>query len=147
MFYNGESSDLKHITCGVPKGSVLDPLLFLIYINDLPYISNTFKKILFPDDTNIYFESDNLLKVEKTVNEELKYLNLWLNINRHSLNSSNTNFIIFHPYNKPLKHHITLKINKEAIMENDHIKYLGVIIDSHLNWKQHILNISKKLSR
>ena len=55
--------------------------------------------------------------------EELKKLNLWLNLNRLSLNVSKTNFIIFHLYNKPLKHHITLKINKKAINEKDHIKF------------------------
>ena len=147
VFYNGESSDLKSITCGVPQGSALGPLLFLIYINDLPNISNKLHFFLFADDTNIYFESDNLLKVEKIVNEELKKLNLWLNLNRLSLNVSKTNFIIFHPYNKPLKHHITLKINRKAINEKDHIKYLGIIIDSCLNWKQHILIISRKFSR
>ena len=81
------------------------------------------------------------LNVEKTVNEQLKKLNFWLNINRLSLNISKTNFVTFHPYN------ITLKINKNAIVEKEYIKYLGVIIDSHLNWKQHILNISKKISR
>ena len=79
VFYNGESLDLKPLTCGVPQGSVLGPLLFLIYINGLPNISNTLNFFLFADD-NIYFESDDLLKVEKTVNEELKKLNLWLNI-------------------------------------------------------------------
>ena len=103
VFFNGESSDLKPITCGVPQGSVLGPLLFLIYINDLPNISNKLKFFLFADDTNIYFESDNLFKLEKVINEELKKLNLWLNINRLSLNISKTNFLIFHPYNKPLK--------------------------------------------
>ena len=144
VFFNGESSDLKPITCGVPQGSVLGPLLFLIYINDLPNISNKLKFLLFADDTNIYFELDSLFKLEKVINEELKKLNLWLNINRLSLNISKTNFITFHSYNKPLKHHITLKINKKAIIEKNHIKYLGIIIDSHLNWKQHILNISKK---
>ena len=97
MFYNGESSDLKPINCGVPQGSVLGPLLFLIYINDLPNISNKLSFFLFADDTNIYFESDDLVKIEKTVNEELKKLNLWLNINPLSLNISRTNFIIFHP--------------------------------------------------
>ena len=74
VFCNGESSDLKPINCGVPQGSVLGPLLFLIYINDLPNISNKLSFFLFADDTNIYFESDDLVKIEKTVNEELKKL-------------------------------------------------------------------------
>ena len=145
MYFSIESSDLKPIMCGVPQGSVLGPLLFLIYIDDLPNISNKLKFFLFADDANIYFELDSLFKLEKVINEELKKLNLRLNINRLSLNISKTNFIIFHPYNKPLKHHITLKINKKAIIEKN-IKHLGIIIDSHLNWK-HILNISKKISR
>ena len=109
VFYNGKSSDLKSITCGVPQGSALGPLLFLIYINGLPNIPNKLHFFLFADDTNIYFESDDLLKVEKIVNEELKKLNLWLNLNRLSLNVSKTNFIIFLPYNKPLKHHYYFK--------------------------------------
>ena len=128
--FNGGSSDLKDISCGVPQGSVLGPLLFLLYINDLPNISSKMKFFLFADDINIYFESDDLLNVENTVNKELKKLYLWLNVNRLSLNVSKTNYIIFHPYNKPLRKHITIKINKKAITEKDHIKYLGVIIDS-----------------
>ena len=137
---------MKPISCGVPQGSVLGPLLFLLYINDLPNVSSKLKFFLFADDTNIYFEAD-MLKVEKVVNNELKKLYLWLNVNCLSLNVSKTNYIIFHPYNKPLKTHITIKINKKAIIEKYHIKYLGVIIDSHLNWKQHILSITKKMSR
>ena len=116
---NGESSDLKYISCGVPQGSVLGPLLFLLDINDLTNISAKLKFFLFADDTNIYFESDNLLN-EETVNKELKELYLWLNVNRLSLNVSKTNYIIFHPYNKPLRKHITIKINKKAITEKDH---------------------------
>ena len=105
VFYNGESSDLKPIPCGVPQGSALGPLLFLLYINDLPNVSSKLKFFLFADDTNIYFEADDMLKVEKVVNNELKNLYLWLNVNRLSLNVSKTNYIIFHPYNKPLKTH------------------------------------------
>ena len=99
VFYNGETSDLKHIS-----------------------------GFSVADDTNIYFESDDLLDVEKTLNTELKKLYLWLNVNRLSLNVSKTNYIIFHPHNKPLNKHITIKISKVAITGKDHIKYLGVII-------------------
>ena len=81
------------------------------------------------------------------MNKELKKLNLWLNINRLSLNVMKTNFVIFHPYNQPLKHNVTIIINKTALKESDHIKHLGVMIDSTLSWKDHILNLTKKLSR
>ena len=76
VHYNGESSDLKSIYCGVRQGSVLGPLHFLIYINDLPNISAHLKFFLFADDTNIYFESDALIKLENTVNKELQKLYL-----------------------------------------------------------------------
>ena len=130
-----------------PPGFSIRSSTFLIYINDLPNISTDLKFFLFADDTNIYSESDNLIKLEKTVNRELKNLYLWLNVNRISLNVTKTNFIIFHPYNKPLKRYITSKINNKAIMEKDNIKYLGVTIDSRLNWKKHISTVSKEISR
>ena len=72
---------------------------------------------LFADDTNIYYESDSTQDLEKTINKELHKLYLCLNINHLSLNIDNTNYIILHPYNKPMKHHITTKINNKAINE------------------------------
>ena len=98
---NGTDSDIKSITCGVPKGSVLGPILFLLYINDLPNISDKLKFFLFADDTNIYLESSNLSYLEKIMNKELEKLYDWLCINRLSLNVSKTNFVIFHAPNKP----------------------------------------------
>ena len=82
-----------------------------------------------------------------TVNKELIKLYLWLNVSRLSLNIDKTNFIIFHPFNKPSKQNVTIKINKKALNEKECIKYLGVIIDSSLSWKHHILSLTKKISR
>ena len=147
VFYNGVSSDVKHITCGVPQGSVLGPLLFLIYINDLPNISNKLQFFLFADDTNIYFESDDLKSLEKTVNQELKKLSLWLNVNRLALNVAKTNFVIFRSYQKIPDHNVTLLMNNKALEQKDHVKYLGVLLDQHLSWKYQINNVAVKVSR
>ena len=147
VFFNGHASEQKSTLFGVPQGSVLGPLLFLIYINDLPDFSDVLKSFLFADDTNIYYEADNLHDLEFIVNKELKGLHQWLSVNRLSLNISKTNFVIFHPYNRPLSESITLKINKKAITEKTRIKYLGALIDSTLCWKPHTDNLSKKIAR
>ena len=147
VYINDEASQLKDVTCGVPQGSVLGPLLFLIYINDLPNISKVLQFFLFADDTNIYYEAESPDKLEQVINKELKKLDTWLVVNRLSLNIDKTNFIVFHPYNKPMKHLVTLKFHKKAILEKSSIKYLGVMIDSNLTWHSHIENISKKMSR
>ena len=85
-------------------------------------------------------------KLETVINKELRKLGTWLIVNRLSLNIDKTNFLIFHPYNKPLKQRITLKIHKKAISESDYIKYLGIMVDSTLTWNIHIDKISKTIS-
>ena len=120
VFFNGHASEQRSISCGVPQGSVLGPLLFLIYINDLPNFSDVLKSFLFADDTEVYYEDDNLHDLEFIVNKELKGLHQWLSVNRLAPNISKTNFVIFHPYNRPLSESITLIINKKAITEKTH---------------------------
>ena len=146
VYLNGTCSEMRSISCGVPQGSVLGPLLFLIYINDLSNISKKLKFYLFADDTNLFLESDDLSMLGRTMNKELEKLHEWLCINRLSLNISKTNFVIFCPENKP-KIPVTLLINKQAIDEERHVKYLGVLIDSQLTFKYHIEHLNKKVSR
>ena len=94
--------------------SVLGPLLFLIYVNDLPNISDKLRFFLFADDTNIYYDSDDLIELENTVNHELRKLSQWLNINRLALNVGKTNFVIFRA-KKKIYHNVTLILNRKAI--------------------------------
>ena len=74
ILINGPSSSLMRTTCGVPQGSVLGLLLFLIYVNDLPSVSKNLKFYLFADDTNIYCSGDTVTHLAKLVNKELKYV-------------------------------------------------------------------------
>ena len=78
------------------------------------YISKKIDLYLFADDTNIYYEDQSLVNLEKKVNKELKNLYLWLNVNRLALNIEKTNFVIFHPFNKPLKYNVTITIHKKG---------------------------------
>ena len=88
-------SDYKNIVCGVPQGSVLEPLLFLIYVNDLPCILNYSKCILFADDTPIYHTGNNNSKLKREIEADLDNLDDWFRSNKLSLNISKTNFIHF----------------------------------------------------
>ena len=91
--------EIKH---GVPQGLVLGPLLFLLYINDLPNITKRLTFYSFTNDTNIYFESSDLFHLQKTVNKELRKVRKWLESNRLALNIDATNFVIFHSPGKKL---------------------------------------------
>ena len=138
-------SDDTLITHGVPQGSVLGPFLFLLYITDFSKCSNVFDFHIFADDTNLFYSNSNLAELESIVNYNLKMVSDWLMANKVSLNIDKTNFIVFHPPQKVKDHIVKLIISNSEIMQEKFIKYLGLLIDSHLSWKYHILNISKKI--
>ena len=97
VVYNGYQSECKYISCGVPQGSILDPLLFLLYINDLPAVSKLFMPILFADDTNLFCTSHNVNMLVDDINTELVNVYAWVQSNKLSLNIDKTNYMLFSP--------------------------------------------------
>ena len=81
------------------------------------------------------------------MNRELKLLSQWLNVNRLGLNVTKTNFVIFRSTKKPLYHNVVLIIDRKAIEQKEHVKYLGILVDEHLLWKAQISSVPKKISR
>ena len=144
---NGHCSNYLNITCGVPQGSVLGPLLFLIYINDLPNSTKVLTFYLFADDTNIYFESSDLILLQKTINKHLKRVKKWLDANKLALNLDKTNFVLFHSYQKKVTEPVILKFCRKKIQQEKCVKFLGVLLDSALSWKYHLAALAKKLAR
>ena len=93
--YNDTKSSNRNVTCGVPQGSILGPLLFLIYINDLHGICKYSSPILFADDSNLFFTGSETIQTETLINEELCNISEWLKSNKLSLNIKKTHCIVF----------------------------------------------------
>ena len=145
-------SDELSVEFGVPQGSVLGPLLFLLYINDICNITNKGKFVLFADDTNIFVAADSKNKVYKLANEVLHAVNKYMGVNLLHINVKKCCYMYFSPSkrdNGELNADIdsqNLSINNKIIKRVSQTKFLGVIIDDKLSWKPHILSLNKKLS-
>ena len=95
----------------------------MIFINDLPNVSRRLTFYLFADDTNIYFESSDLLTIQKVVNQELRKVRKWLEANRLALNIEKTNFVLFHSTQHKLTDHIYLKIGRKKIKQETYARF------------------------
>ena len=142
---NGYQSSDAFMECGVPQGSVLGPLLFLVYINDLNVAIHFSSTTHFADDTCLLLHGTNPKKMTKQMNIDLKLLRNWLRANKISLNASKTELLIFRSVRKNIDYDMRIKIDGKRIFPSSFVKYLGLYVDEHLNWSYHC--VAPKLSR
>lgn len=144
--FKGVYSKYEIVKIGVPQGTILGPLLFIIYINDIfkivdkPYLS------AYADDTAIRVSGETWTDVQKNMNRVLKKVYLWLNNNQLTLNIGKTVYLTISCYSDTIpKTNINISINNEIIKRVDNCKYLGIYIDSCLRWDFHIKEIVKRV--
>ena len=143
--YNGHKSAHLPISAGVSQGFVLGPLLFLIYINDLPLVSNVFKMLRYADDTTLYCNIDQNVH-EDTINNELAKIWEWLIANKLSLNTKKLKKVVFHTNQRNVIYP-NLLINNIIIERVSHFNFLGIMLSYNMTWDAHVHHISKKISK
>ena len=145
--YDGCKSDVTQITHGVPQGSILGPLLFILYINDFSRASDLFFSIIFADDTSVFIEGTHLEQMIHIINEELQNIDTWLKANKLTINLKKTHYMIFHRARIKNKYENAVQIQGNIIDHVNATKFLGIIIDNKLNWSDHINYIKNKISK
>ena len=146
VHFGGTNSVEQTVTYGVPQGSILGPLLFIIYTNDLQNSLKTCNSILFADDTTIFHSSKNVKHLYKEVNADLANLHTWFKANKLSLNILKTYYILFQKNKKLINTNLDIKIDSTVIPAKETLKFLGMIVDNQLKWHNHVSYIQSKLN-
>ena len=140
-------STTKPVAVGVPQGSVLGPLLFIIFVNDLPLFPRYCETALYADDKVLYCHAKDPKELASNLNHDLQCLFEWFNTNLLTLNTSKCKFIIFGSPRKLKNTEISIKINQSALEKVDSYKYLGVTVNQRMNWTDHIDSIISKIGQ
>jgi len=139
---------VTNIRCGVPQGSVLGPLLFLLYINDIRAATHIGKIMLFADDANLYLGNTQLPQLFNELREGMGDLSKWFQHNKLSLSLEKTQYSIFHSTKKQIPEtYNILNINNINIHRVKSVKYLGMMIDETLSWEEHITGLKQALRK
>ena len=147
---NGNNSTYGKITTGVPQGSVLGPLLFLIYINDLPlYLDKNIKTNIFADDTSLHVADNNIHNLNNILQTAIEQVNEWCNKNNMIIHPDKTKSMIITPWQKQMLRplNLNLTLNSKIIKQVNEHQVLGIKIDSNLLWREDLKMISKRLSK
>ena len=154
--FDNVKSNVDDIIYGVPQGSVLGPLLFLLYINDIIHCTEKSEFVIFADDTNLFVAANSKLEVYSIANEVLRSIYQYMSANQLHINFSKCAHMYFRPNlnndermscARSLRYdqYLTLSINGHKIKQVDKIKFLGVVIDENLSWDDHIKHLENKL--
>ena len=144
---DGNSSTFLRITSGVPQGSILGPLLFLLYINDIQNVSSNLSSVVFADDTNVFISGRNATQITSIITTEIPKLEQWFLSNKLLVNMKKTNCIVFKQKNKRIADDIAdVVINNQKVLRVSCTSFLGVMLDEHLNWAPHIDDVLHKIS-
>ena len=140
-------SNTCNVIAGVPQGSILGPLLFLVFINDLPNISKFFKYILFADDStlSVSLPPNSKEELSRIVNDELVLVEQWMACNKVAMNEDKTTYLSFSYNSKPQE--LNLKIGNFTVKQSSSTKFLGIFIDQRLSFKPHAHYLTTKISK
>ena len=144
VYVNNTASEKLPLQYGVPQGSILGPLLFVVYINDLPFICSFAKFILYADDANIIISENNIAELQNKIELLLEKLQSWVNVNGLKLNIQKTKYMIFSNVEKT---DLNIKIKSTPISRSRCEKFLGILVDDSLSWTDHINGLASKISR
>ena len=144
---NHQKSSLSNIKYGVPQGSVLGPLLFLLYINDLNQAAVHSHVHHFADDTNFLYAIHSLKNLNKAVNFDLSNLVQWLRANKISLNANKTEIVVFRSPTKQIYKDLNFRLSGQKIEPKRCTKYLGVIIDEHMSFNEYMNTLKQNRNK